>query len=85
MPATVGIRELKQRTSKLVRQVRESGEPLQITYHGKVVALITPVEQAVDSEAEAKAWAALDELAVQIDRKWEGGVSAAQAVGEERR
>ncbi len=43
---TVGIRELKQQASQLVRQVREDGNPVQITYHGKVVAMLIPVEQA---------------------------------------
>lgn len=81
---TVGIRELKQHASELVRRVREGGEPVQITYHGKVVALLIPVEQATDQEAETRAWAALDELAVQIGGHWPEGVSAQEAVAEGR-
>ena len=81
---TVGIRQLKQQASELVRQVREHGSPVQITYHGKVVALLIPVEQAGDSESESQAWAALDELAAQIGRRWPTGVSAQEAIAEER-
>jgi prevent-host-death family protein len=81
---TVGIRELKQQASELVRQVREGGSPVQITYHGKVVALLVPVEPARDDEAEAQAWSALDELAAQIGKNWQQGVSAQQAVAEGR-
>ncbi len=81
---TVGIRELKQRASELVRQVRERGTPVHITYHGKVVALLVPVEQARDQEVEAQAWSALDELASQIGQRWPEGVSAQQAVAEGR-
>jgi prevent-host-death family protein len=81
---TVGIRELKQQASELVRQVREQGNPVQITYHGKVVALLIPVEQAKDKEAEEQAWAELDELAAQIGRRWSQGVSAKEAVAEGR-
>ena len=82
---TVGIRELKQRTSDLVRQVRESGNPIQITYHGKVVAMLVPMEAVGESEEEAKAWAALDELAVQIGQAWPENMPASQAVDEARR
>lgn len=81
---TVGIRELKQQASELVRQVRENGRPVQITYHGKVVAMLVPVEQAKSNEAEMSAWAALDELAVQIGRRWPESVSAQQALAEDR-
>lgn len=84
MSTTVGIRELKQQTSDLVRQVRESGATIQITYHGKVVALLVPVEPAVNAAEEAQAWAALDELAAQIGRAWPDGLSASQAVAEDR-
>jgi prevent-host-death family protein len=37
---TVGIRELKQQASELVRMVRETGKEVQVTYHGQVVALL---------------------------------------------
>jgi prevent-host-death family protein len=81
---TVGIRQLKQQASELVRQVRESGSPVQITYHGKVVALLIPAEQATDAEEEARAWAALDELAAQIGQHWPEKLSVQQAIAEER-
>lgn len=82
---TVGIRELKQQASELVRQVRESGNPIQITYHGKVVAMLVPVEPSANAEAEAQAWSDLDALAAQIGERWPGGVSAGDAISEGRR
>jgi prevent-host-death family protein len=39
----VGIRELKQHASELVRRVWEGGQEITITYHGKVVARLVPV------------------------------------------
>ena len=36
--AEVGVRELKQRASELLRRVREGRETIDITYRGKVVA-----------------------------------------------
>lgn len=82
---TVGIRELKQKTSELVRKVRENGSEIQITYHGKVVALLIPVNSTQTRDGESKVWAELDHLAAEIGRRWPAGVSAAEAVAEARR
>jgi len=80
---TVGVRELKQQTSELIRRVRESGDEIRVTYHGKVVAHILPV--APDLEETGRAWDDLDRLAKEIGKRWPEGVSAAQAVSEGRR
>ena len=79
---TVGIRELKQQASDLVRHVRETGEEIQVTYHGEVVALLIPVKPAKKHD---KAWAKLDHLAAEIGARWPEGVSAVEAVTEARR
>ncbi len=80
---TVGIRELKQRTSELIRMVRESGSEIQITYRGKVVALLIPVVPS-NRQDEAQAWAEIDHLAAEIGARWPKGVTAAEAVAEGR-
>ena len=82
---TVGVRELKQQTSELIRLVRETGKQVQVTYHGKVVALLVPVESTVGGDMEKHAWDELDSLAAEIGARWPTGVSAAQAVSETRR
>jgi prevent-host-death family protein len=82
---TVGIRELKQQASELVRHVRETGGPVQVTYHGKVVALLVPAERSRDPEEEDRAWAELDRLAAEIGARWPEGISAERAVAEGRR
>ncbi len=81
---TVGIRELKQQASELVRMVRETGKEVQVTYHGEVVALLIPVK-STQKKDESKAWAKLDNLAAEIGARWPKGVSAADAVSEARR
>jgi prevent-host-death family protein len=81
---TVGIRELKQQASELVRMVRETGREVQVTYHGEVVALLIPVRRTQKKD-ESKAWAKLDNLAAEIGARWPKGVSAADAVSEARR
>ena len=81
---TVGIRELKQRTSELIRLVREKGSEIQVTYRGEVVALLIPVNRPTLQE-EDLAWAEIDHLAAEIGARWPAGISAAEAVAESRR
>lgn len=80
---TVGIRELKQQTSELIRRVRETGDEIYVTHRGKVVARIIPI--APTPEQEAGQWDDLDRLAQEIGKRWPAGTSAAEAVTEARR
>lgn len=81
---TVGIRELKQHASEIIRRVREEGSEIQVTYRGEVVALLIPVTRSA-SQKEAHAWTDIDHLAAEIGARWPIGVSAADAVNESRR
>ncbi len=86
MPA-VGIRELKQRTSEVVRRVRDRGEPVDVTFRGEVVARLVPVGRRgrTRSHRTAAVWAEIDRLAEEISARWPKGVTAADAVAEQRR
>jgi prevent-host-death family protein len=75
----IGIRDLKRQISAILRRVKEEKATITITSHGHPVAKLVPVE---DDDA---LWAELDELALEIDRYWPAGVSAAEAVSEQRR
>ena len=80
----VGVRELKQRASELVRLVREEDAEIQVTYRGKTVALLIPVSRTNQNQESEAAWASLDLLAAEIDARWPEGVSALEAVQEGR-
>ncbi|MBK7180336.1 MAG: type II toxin-antitoxin system prevent-host-death family antitoxin [Chloroflexi bacterium] len=83
---TVGVRELKQETSKILRRVREEGEIIEITYHGEVIARLVPVAPPEPTDEEiAAVWANLDQLTAEISAKWPEGVSAVDAIREVRR
>lgn len=83
---TVGIRELKQQTSAILRRVREEGEIVEITYHGKIVARLVPANQPSLSPEDSKVlWADLDQLSAEISAKWPKDVSAQEAVRDVRR
>ena len=82
----VGIRELKQRASEIVRRVREQGETYAITYRGRIVARVVPVESPeLQKEKASAVWAGMDELAREISAKSASEVSAVEAVAEQRR
>ncbi len=77
---TVGVRELKQRTSDIIRQVRQNGMEVQVTYRGEVIALIVPVRRPAPKDA----WTSLDTLAAEIGARWPEDVSSLDALNEVR-
>jgi prevent-host-death family protein len=82
----IGIRELKQRTSQILRDVRERGEEIDVTHHGRVIARLVPVvQERARARTTAAAWSTLDRVAREIGRRWPRGQSATRAVREGRR
>ncbi len=83
---SIGVRELSEHTSEIVRQVRTKGATIEITYRGKVVARLVPVQepQTMDEDT-SRVWTTLDRLAEEISKSWPEGVSAVEAVREVRR
>jgi prevent-host-death family protein len=83
---SVGVRELKAHTSRVLREVHENGEPVEVTLRGRAVARLVPVSAVRPSDDETAAVRAdLDELAAQIGARWPSDTSAAEAVHEVRR
>lgn len=83
---TVGVRELKQRASELLRLVRVKDEIVEITYHGEPIARLVPVQPPTTvAEDTATWWSDLDQLTAEISARWPAGISAAEAVKEGRR
>ena len=81
----VGVRELKQRASELVRLVREEGEEIDVTLRGEVVARLVPVKRKLTPEQIQALMDEMDKAASEISLYWPEGVSAVEAVREERR
>lgn len=85
MPA-IGVRELKERTSEVLRRVRERGEEIEVTHHGRVVARLIPASrQRPRPRVAAAAWSTLDRVAREIGTRWPKGRPAADAIREGRR
>jgi prevent-host-death family protein len=82
--SVVGVRELKEHTSEIVRRVREDKESIDVTYRGEVVARLVPVPRPVDLETINRLWDEQDQLAEEISKYWPAGLSAADAIAEDR-
>jgi prevent-host-death family protein len=88
MQSRVGVRELKNRATQIIRHVREQNAEYVVTVDGQPVARVIPVRSETPEERRARRIAALDVLgktADQIAAKWPAGVSANDAVRAQRR
>lgn len=86
----VGIRELKARTSEILRTVREQGVRYVITHHGRPIATLSPLE-IPDSEPGASqdrlkdSWRQLEQLGDEIGRAWKSEQSSTEILAGMRR
>ena len=93
--ARVGIRELKNQATEIIRNVRENQVEYVVTYHGRPVAVLLPVDEAwLDAEARRAAesvrpgddvWAELEALRQEIGQSWQSEKTAVELVSEQRR
>jgi prevent-host-death family protein len=87
----VGVRELKTRASEIVRNVRERRARYVITYRGKPVGVLLPLEEASQGEAVAggeqgaEVWEELSRLGEEIGRGWQSPLTSAELLSEMRR
>ena len=89
MAETVGVRELKNQTSRVLRAVREEMAEYVVTLHGEPVAVLRPVTK---EEAQRLRQAEVDEtladmktLAEEVGAAWRSDRSGAELVDEQRR
>jgi prevent-host-death family protein len=89
MAIKIGVRELKNRASEIVREVRETQASYVVTVRGEPVAELRPLgaktirerrEEAVD-----QVMAEVEDLARRISRAWKSPQSAVELVEEQRR
>ncbi len=80
--AEVGVRELKNHTSEIVRAVREERVEYVITYRGRPVARLLPI---ADEQGDEQAWQELERLSQEISAQWRSDKSAVELLDEVRR
>lgn len=82
----VGIRELKTQASDIIRRVRDTNETIVVTYRGRAVARIEPLEDPETTRYRAReVLAEMDRIAEEVTQYWPSGVSTVGAVAEDRR
>jgi prevent-host-death family protein len=91
----VGVRELKDKTTEILKHVREDGAEYVITYHGRPVAVLLPVDKGwLEAETQRAietvtpgegVWAELEALRQEIDRSWRSEKTAVELISEQRR
>jgi prevent-host-death family protein len=87
--AEIGLRELKERASEIVRQVREHGERYVVTLRGRPAALLIPLEEphgpGAAPESGAQAWADLKRLGEEISQGWQSPQTSTDLLSGMRR
>ena len=89
MPTTVGVRELKNQTSRIIRAVREDLVEYVVTLRGEPVAVLRPLtkgeaERLRQAEID-KALAEIKDLAQEVASAWTSDKSGVELIGEQRR
>lgn len=84
---TVGVHELEEHISEILHLVQETGEIVEVTDGGQVIAHLVP---ASNSQRPAEVlggavWTTLDRLRDEISARWPKDVSAVDAVRDVRR
>jgi len=86
----IGVRELKARASEIVRNVRDARARYTITYRGKPVGVLIPLEQPApesltgDEGSAASAWDELVRLGEEIGRGWQLPSTGSELLSERR-
>jgi prevent-host-death family protein len=89
MPTTIGVRELKNHASRIVRAVREEMVEYVITVRGKPVAMLRPLTdedlQDLRQSETDEALAEMKTLAQQVAVAWISSKNGVELVAEQRR
>jgi prevent-host-death family protein len=89
----IGVRELRQKTSEVIRRVREDGDEYVVTYQGRPVAIILPLDAERAEEEMVTAgrkallgnWQRYEQLADAIRAAWPAGMDTQALIDAIRR
>lgn len=89
MPTTIGVRELKNHASRIVRAVREEMVEYVVTVRGEPVAILRPLTdedlQDLRQSETDEALAEMKTLAQQVAAAWISPKNGVELVAEQRR
>ena len=89
----IGVRELREQTSEVIRRVREDRAEYVVTYKGRPVAIILPLDtehaEAEMVQASKKTvsvnWETYERLADELRRAWPSDLSTQDLIDAVRR
>lgn len=83
----IGVRDLKAHASAIIRRVWKKKDHYVLTYRGRPVGLISPIEQAnAHTKPSSEAvWDELDRIASRIADGWRSRKSSVEILSEMRR
>ena len=89
MPTTIGVRELKNQTSRVIRAVREEMAEYVVTLRGEPVAVLRPLTEEETQRLRRveieETLAEMRALAQQVGAAWTSPKSGVELVAEQRR
>ena len=89
----IGVRELREQTSEVIRRVREDLAEYVVTYQGRPVAIILPLDAGraeremvrASKKAVLDNWERYERLAEELRRAWPTGLSTQDVIDSIRR
>lgn len=88
MTGRIGVRDLKNKASEIVREVHEQDAEYIVTLRGEPVAILRPFSEKDDRDAlraqRQDALTKLDALAEEITRSWRSRKGAVELIDEQR-
>ena len=91
----VGVKDLKNQATEILRAVREEQAEYIVTYHGRPVAMLLPVDAVLLQAEQARSArsarpspelvAELEALRAEIDMSWRSDKTAVELIAEGRR
>ena len=89
MPESIGVRELKNQTSRILRAVREEMAEYVVTLHGKPVAVLRPLTEEESLQLQQheieKSTAEMKAIAQEVAAAWTSNKSGVELISEQRR
>ena len=89
----IGVRELREQTSEVIRRVRQDFAEYVVTYQGRPVAIILPLDAGraerevvqASKKAVLGSWERYERLAKELRRAWPADLSTQDVIDSIRR
>ena len=89
----IGVRELREQTSEVIRRVRQDRAEYVVTYQGRPVAIILPLDAGraeremvqASKKAVLDSWERYERLAEELRRVWPADLLTQDVIGSIRR